>query len=68
MELSIKLRKQFESTLTPEQLAKYKALAFENISHFSLDDPLILHEIGASDQQKSAMQRPNTSIRQTGCN
>ena len=57
VKMGIELRTQFEALLTPEQLTAYKELAFQNIAHSAVDDPLMLNQIGASDQQRAALQR-----------
>ncbi len=53
----IELRKRFEAVLTPEQLVGYQDMAVRNVALGALQDPLVQHKIGASDQQKAALQR-----------
>ncbi|MBN2579802.1 MAG: hypothetical protein JXB10_12510 [Pirellulales bacterium] len=57
VKMSVKLRNQFEAVLTPEQIEMYKDRAFQTIAESALQDPLLLHEIGASDQQQTALRR-----------
>jgi hypothetical protein len=51
------LRKQFEAVLTPDQLAAYKDMAVRNIATTALRDSRVQDRVGASDEQKAALQR-----------
>lgn len=64
IKLSIELRKQFEAALTPEQLAKYKELAFHDIYYTQVNDPLVFHLIDASSQQENEVQRLMNEIQE----
>jgi len=54
---ALELRKQLEAVLTPEQLTKYKEMAFAEIADAALNDPLVLTKIGVSSEQQAAVQR-----------
>ena len=51
------LVKQFEAILTPQQLARYKDMAFRNRVDEGLVDQIILRKIGANDQQIEGLER-----------
>lgn len=53
--LLLEMQKQFEASLTPEQLAKYRRMAFDNLGWYQMDDPLVLHQIGATEAQKKSI-------------
>ena len=54
---ALEIRKQFEAVLTPEQMTKYKEMAFAEIIDTALNDPLTLMKIGVSKEQRAAVQR-----------
>jgi Spy/CpxP family protein refolding chaperone len=55
--LSVEYRKKFEASLTPDQLEKFKEMAFDNIHYFQLNNPAVLHLAGASKEQKDAIRQ-----------
>jgi Zn-dependent protease with chaperone function len=57
VKLSINLRKQFEAVLTPEQLEKYKEMAFQKVFDFQLSSPPVMEKLGLSEEQRTAIQK-----------
>ena len=54
---ALEIRKQFEAVLMPEQMTKYREMAFAEIIDTALNDPLTLMKIGVSKEQRAAVQR-----------
>ena len=70
---TVKLLRQFEGLLTPEQLASYRDIAFRSVVRSAIrqstirgDHSLILRQIGASDQQRAALWRILMESLETG--
>lgn len=55
--LSVELQNKFEASLTPEQLEKYKEMAFDSLHLYQIDDIAALHLAGASKEQKDAIRQ-----------
>lgn len=66
VEAAIALRKQFEATLTPEQLTAYQDMAVRRMLPDALHDSVVWEQIGASEEQKQALSRLAHEVSSTG--
>lgn len=57
MQLKVRILEQFESVLTPDQLAAYKDMVVRDAADTALRDPVMLSDIAVSDEQKAALQQ-----------
>lgn len=71
VKMSVELRKQMEGVLTPEQLDKYKAEAFNRCNDMVTFDIVIQEETGINEEQRAAFERVfgemRASQRKTNC-